>query len=219
MRVTFLAAFSAICVLMLGCQKADEASPVASVQQHSGPVAAAGGSAITGAASSSDSAARAINRLEPPAQAVYQWLEAIRCGDDAKATAMLTAVARQKAMEQDRSVRPAASDTARFEIGAVEYIGEDGARVASRWTDLDENGQPQTDEALWVLRKEADGWRIAGVAATIFDGEPPLLLNFEDPEEMARKQQWAREEIQRRFEAQQQSQAAGMQPSEGTMMR
>jgi hypothetical protein len=70
--------------------------------------------------------------------------------------------------------------------------------VSSLWTDLDENGEAQTDEALWVLRKEAEGWRVAGVAATVFDGEPPLLLNFEDPEEMVQKQEWVREEIQRR---------------------
>lgn len=214
MRCAALVAVVFLASGLIGCGKTDN------------PPAAAIGQGGTGAAGVSGAAAPAmpanpasIGSLEPPAQAVYQWLDAIRTGNDAVATAMLTQVARQKALEQDRSVRPAASDTARFQIGSVEYIGEDGARVASKWTDLDESGQPQTDEALWVLRKEADGWRIAGVAATIFDGEPPLLLNFEDPEEMAQKQQWARDEIQRRYEAQQQAQAAGNQPAEGTMMR
>ncbi len=201
---------------LTGCGKSDN-PPAAAIGQGtgSGPTEASGANVPAVPATPAS-----VSSLEPPAQAVYQWLDAIRTGNDAVATAMLTQVARQKALEQDRSVRPAASDTARFQIGSVEYIGEDGARVASKWTDLDENGQPQTDEALWVLRKEADGWRIAGVAATVFDGEPPLLLNFEDPEEMAQKQQWAREEIQRRYEAQQQAQqAAGNQPVEGTMMR
>jgi len=209
--VVFLAAAG-----ILGCGKSDNPPAAAIGQGGTG----SGSAEAPGAASPATPANPAsISSLEPPAQAVYQWLDAIRTGNDVVATAMLTQVARQKALEQDRSVRPAASDTARFQIGSVEYIGEDGARVASKWTDLDENGQPQTDEALWVLRKEADGWRIAGVAATVFDGEPPLLLNFEDPEEMAKKQQWAREEIQRRYEAQQQAQAAGNQPVEGTMMR
>lgn len=211
------AAFVAVVFLaagLFGCGKS-EPPPAAAIGQSG-----TGSGAPTAATSETPANPASIASLEPPAQAVYQWLDAIRTGNDAVATAMLTQVARQKALEQDRSVRPAASDTARFQVGSVEYIGEDGARVASRWTDLDENGQPQTDEALWVLRKEADGWRIAGVAATVFDGEPPLLLNFEDPEEMAQKQQWAREEIQRRYEAQQQAQqAAGNQPVEGTMMR
>jgi hypothetical protein len=34
----------------------------------------------------------------------------------------------------------------------------------------------------------------------VFPGEAPLLLNFEEPEDMIRKQQWVREEIRRRME-------------------
>ena len=49
-----------------------------------------------------------------------------------------------------------------------------------------------------MVRREGDGWRIAGVAATVFPGEPPLLLDFEKPEEMIEKQQWVRDEIRRR---------------------
>lgn len=214
MRCAALVAVVFLVSGLIGCGKSDN-PPAAAIGQGGTSTAGASGTATPPMPANPAS----IGSLEPPAQAVYQWLDAIRTGSDAVATAMLTQVARQKALEQDRSVRPAASDTARFQIGSVEYIGEDGARVASKWTDLDESGQLQTDEALWVLRKEADGWRIAGVAATIFDGEPPLLLNFEDPEEMAQKQQWARDEIQRRYEAQQQAQAAGNQPVEGTMMR
>jgi hypothetical protein len=52
-----------------------------------------------------------------------------------------------------------------------------------------------------VLRLEKDEWRVVGVAAQIFPGEAPLLLNFEDPEDMFRKQQWVREEIRRRMES------------------
>jgi len=147
-------------------------------------------------ATSADPASMA--KLAPPAQAVYQFLDAVRKGDDNEATKMLSSVARQKASQMDRSVRPPASDTAKFQVGSVEYLNDEAARVSSLWTDLDENGEAQTDEALWVLRKEAEGWRVAGVAATVFDGEPPLLLNFEDPEEMVQKQEWVREEIQRR---------------------
>ena len=52
-----------------------------------------------------------------------------------------------------------------------------------------------------MLRREQDAWRVAGVAAQVFPGEPPLLLNFEDPEDMFRKQQWVREEMRRRMAA------------------
>ena len=129
-----------------------------------------------------------------------EFLDAMRTGNDEKASQMLAPLARQKAKDLDRSVTPAASDTARFMIGKVEYLGSDGVRVAATWTDLDEEGKTHADEALWMVRLEDKNWKIVGVAATIFPGEPPLKLNFEDPEEMLKKQQWVREEIRRRAE-------------------
>jgi len=127
-----------------------------------------------------------------------QGLEAVRTGNDPKATQMLSSLAREKTAALNRSVTPPASDTARFTVGKVELLGEDGARVSCTWTDMDVDGQPKTDRAVWVVRRESESWRIAGVAAQVFPGEPPLLLNFEDPEDMFRKQQWVREEIRRR---------------------
>lgn len=138
-----------------------------------------------------------------PEGAVFEFLEAVRTGNDEKAATMLTAVARRKTAELNMEVAPPGSDTATFQVGKVRYLAEDGAQVACTWTDVeasdrDENPQRRTDEILWMVRREPQGWRIAGVAATVFEGEPPLLLNFEDPEEMLKKQQWVEEEIRRR---------------------
>jgi hypothetical protein len=49
-----------------------------------------------------------------------------------------------------------------------------------------------------MVRREADGWRIAGMATRVFEDQPPLYLNFEDPEDMLRKQQLVAQEIERR---------------------
>jgi hypothetical protein len=116
-------------------------------------------------------------------------------------------------------VTPPASDTARFKIGKIDYVNDDGARVASTWIDVDEQGQPRSDDAIWVLRREAEGWRIVGVAAQIFPGEQPLLLNFEDPDDMFRKQQWVREEIRRRMEAESLQAAQGGEKQEKPVRR
>lgn len=159
--------------------------------------------------SSTDAAA--VAKLGGPSAAVYQFLEAIRTGNDERATAMLTPLARQKWGALGRGLNPPASDTARFELGPVEMLADDGARVASRWTDLDETGQSQTDEALWMVRREPEGWRIVGTAAVVFDGEPPLLLNYEDPEDTLRKLQLVRDEIARREQA-----ATGAREARGT---
>jgi len=141
-----------------------------------------------------------VVKADGPAAAVAEFLEAIRTGNDEAATRMLSKVARQKTAALNRSVTPPASDTAKFTVGKVDMIGDDGARVACTWTDLDPDRQPKTDEAFWVVRREADGWHIAGVAAQVFPGEKPVLLNFEDPEDMFRQQQWVREEMRRRME-------------------
>jgi hypothetical protein len=42
-----------------------------------------------------------------------------------------------------------------------------------------------------VLRKETDGWRVAGFAAELTPGAERQFLDFEDPQDMIRKQQEA----------------------------
>jgi hypothetical protein len=141
-----------------------------------------------------------VAQTERPEDAVREFLEALRTGNDQKAAQLLSTAAREKTGALNRGITPPPSDTASFAIGKVELINDDGARVSCVWTDVDEDGQKTSDEAIWVVRHETAGWRVAGVAAEIFPGEPKLLLNFEDPEEMARKQQMVREEIRRRAE-------------------
>lgn len=158
------------------------------------------------------------SKADAPAAACYEFLEALRTGNDEKAVQMLSNTAREKAAALGRSVTPPASDTAKFTLGKVESVSEDGARVESTWTDVDDDGQSHSDKAIWALRREQQGWRIVGVAATIFPGEPPLLLNFEDPEDMIKKQQWIREEIRRRTEKEN-LQATELDNTEKTMRR
>ncbi|MEN6450682.1 MAG: hypothetical protein ABFC96_09340 [Thermoguttaceae bacterium] len=142
-------------------------------------------------------------QADGPAAAVSEFLDALRKGNEEKAVRLLSSQAREKTAGLNRNLTPGASDTAKFTVGKVEMVNDDGARVASTWTDFDEDGQLKTDEQIWVTRREAAGWRVAGVAVTVFPGEPPLILSFEDPEDMLRKNQWAHEEIRRRAEKEQ----------------
>jgi len=190
----WIAMSAILAVGVVGCQKS-EGTPGAAVPGAQGSAAATGDA---GQAQGNASPAPVVAKLDGPAAAVFEFLEAVKTGNDAKATQMLSTVAREKTAALNRTVSPPASDTARFQIGKVEYRAEDLAAVNCTWTDLDEKGEPQTDAAVWMARREPQGWRIAGVAATVFPGEPPLLLNFEEPEEMLQKQQWVRDEIRRR---------------------
>ena len=167
----------------------------------SGPTTTDAGAASGSTAQSSSAgtaSASAPVAMDDPKIAVAAFLEALRTGNDEAAMKLLTATARQKAIEAKRSPAPSASETARFELGNVKYVADDGAQVECTWIDLDETGKPHSDRATWVCRKETGGWRVAGVAANVFPGEPPLLLNFEDPAEMQQKQAWLRDEMARR---------------------
>jgi len=133
-----------------------------------------------------------------PAAAAFGFLDALRTGDDEKATILLTELARRETVDPEKGITPPASDTARFEVGAVEYLSNDGARVACTWTDVDDQGQQQTNELLCLVRREGETWRVAGMAYTAFPGEPPVLLNFEDREDLAQKRRLLWEEKRRR---------------------
>jgi len=131
---------------------------------------------------------------------VTAFLEAFRKGDNDAATKLLTKVARQKIEATGRWVAPPANDRAKIEVEDTTYPTPDHeiAHVAAKWIDLDDMGRQRTDKATWVCRLEAEGWRVAGFAAYVFEGEDPLLLSFEEPEDMAKKQKWLIEECNRR---------------------
>jgi hypothetical protein len=122
------------------------------------------------------------------------FLEAVRLGDDQAAGSMLTELARQKTAQMDMVVAPPGSDTASFHVGQPHMISSDLARVPSRWTDLDHEGKPRTDDITWTVRCAAGAWRIAGMAARIVKDQPPVELDFENPQEMVRQQQRAEQE-------------------------
>jgi hypothetical protein len=141
-------------------------------------------------------------KVPGPDKALFDFLEAVRTGDDAKAADMLTDLARSETEKYELVVAPAGSDTASFKVGEVEIVAEGGAHVASVWTDVGEDGQPDSHEIIWMLRREPKGWRIAGMATKLSpEDKLPVLLNFEDPKEMIRNQRLADEEMQRRAKA------------------
>ncbi|MEX0978227.1 MAG: hypothetical protein WDZ48_05220 [Pirellulales bacterium] len=132
-----------------------------------------------------------------PDAVMGEFLEAIRKGDDKTASELLTTLARQKTGEMEMVVAPPGSDTASFKVLEVEVEG-DQAQVGTEWTDLDGDGRPRADKIVWMLRKQTDGWRIHGMATRVFPDLAPIVLNFEDPVDMLRKQRQAEEEIARR---------------------
>jgi hypothetical protein len=152
---------------------------------------AVGGSQSAGvppSAAAAGSAAIASSDTSQPAAAVAVFLDALRRGDDDKILEMYTVRAREQTTQLNEHFAPRGSDTARFTVGKVEQLSEEHARVASTWTDLDQDGESHTMEFQWRLRREPEGWRVAGMEV---DPPPPLeeriVLDFENLEETIRR--------------------------------
>jgi hypothetical protein len=187
------------CVTLLawqvGCGGSSE-KPAATPEAPTAPPAATPDSNST-----SGKAAAPVNtlRFAQPDETVRQFLTALKSGDQPRATSMLSVKAQQEMARTEASIRPPGSNTAVFAVSAVEYVGADqsGAQVLSTWTDQESAGKA-THEIVWLLRKETAGWAIAGMATTVFEDQPPLILNFEDPLEAQRKRTEVDAEIARR---------------------
>jgi hypothetical protein len=166
------------------------------------PLAAALGAVLfLAGCGSAGSASSGPSIGEGPEGATKAFLEAVRIGDDKTAATLLTPVARKKTAEKQMVVAPPGSDTATYSVGDVQYV-DDGAHVASDWTDVDAEGRMHTDRIVWILRQESEGWRIAGMATKVFPDRPPVVLNFEDPDDMLRQQQSAEAEMAKREDVQ-----------------
>jgi hypothetical protein len=150
-----------------------------------------------GTASAPSGTSAEVVDTRPPEDVTADFLEGVRTGDDKKTASLLTPTARAKTADQELVVAPPGSETASFAIRECSLV-QDGARVACDWTDVGADGRMHTDRIVWLLRKEPVGWRIAGMATKVFDDRPPVVLNFEDPEDMAKQQQWVSEEMARR---------------------
>ncbi len=127
-----------------------------------------------------------LSATATPEQVVEHFLTALQQGSDEQVTGLLTAKARTETAKHDLVVRSPGSPTAKFSVGALEIVSG-GAYVNSQWSETSIDGFAQKFEIIWVLRKQANGWRIAGMATRVAENEQPTYLNFENPKEMIRK--------------------------------
>ncbi len=120
--------------------------------------------------------------LDSPEGTVYKFLEAVRTGDEGQTLAMLTSLARRRLDGMNIVVAPKASSTARFDLGTVKQIDHGHNEVTSRWIDIFD-GREKPQEVVWAVRREPEGWRIHGMAASIREGEPVTRLDLENPQD------------------------------------
>ena len=127
-----------------------------------------------------------------PDQVVSVFLNALRGGDQATTAALLTAKALTETSQRNLSVCPQATPNMQYQVTKSEVLPENpsGAHVNVNWIETYPDGTVSY-EVVWVLRKQTEGWRVAGMAIELVPGQGLAFLNFEDPDDMIRKQEEA----------------------------
>jgi hypothetical protein len=137
-------------------------------------------------ATTQDGGQQVTFKSSTPEEAVTEFLDALRSGNDKTAEALLTTKAREETAAHDMVVAPPGAPNATYAIGRVQHLNgqEDVAWVSCTWSE--KNGTEATSyEVAWNLRKEAAGWRIAGMATQLGDADEIVHLNFEDLSQLA----------------------------------
>ncbi len=135
-----------------------------------------------------------VDQNSTPDAVVTAFLDAMREGDDHVTEALLTQVARVETKKHDLVVQPPGSPSARYQVGEVRHV-QGGAHVDSQWREHESTDDPVVYDIVWVLRREPEGWRVAGMATALNPRKPPVFLNFEDVPDLMHKWQASDEEL------------------------
>lgn len=175
----------AISVLSYGCSKQETASTPAT-------------------ASTATLAAEQTPQQASEAEAVVShFLDRIRRGgENHNAMALLTDRAQSELKRIDQVVQPIGSPDARFEVTRSTPMpidtSVDGQAVTGRlvhciWTEpaAEAEGdsgstETQTYQVVWSVILQPDGWKISGLVLEMSPDEPPMVLDFENGEQMAK---------------------------------
>ena len=202
-RIATIFTLSLTACVLLGCTGSEAPAPAsdAGTPQTNTPATAA----AQPAAPARKPVEVAVEAL--PEQVVSTFLAALKAGDEATTAALLTTKAREETAKHEIAVAPQSAPGATYQVspGKVLEDNPNGAHVSSVWTETYPDGSI-TYEIVWVLRRQDNGWRIAGMALELIPGQPPQFLNFEDPQDMMQKHDAAL--------AAQQQQAAGAAAAE-----
>jgi len=133
---------------------------------------------------------------------VSHFLDRIRRGgEDHNAMELLTTTAQSELRRIGQVVQPIGSPDAKFEVTRStpmptdESLGENnvnGRLVHCLWSEpamRNADGQtvsaPQTYQVVWSVMRQKDGWKISGLVLEMSAEEPPMVLDFENGNQMA----------------------------------
>lgn len=172
----------------LGCTS--KSAPDASASPQAGQATA--NNQASGAAASARTPPIAVPASAAPDEVVKVFLNSLRTGDSATTESLLTAKAREELARHELSVDVQSVPNASYQVRPAQVLPSNpsGAHVSSIWTEKFDDGE-ETYEIVWALRRQPEGWRLAGMAMELIPKQPMQFLNFEDPEDMLRKKEEA----------------------------
>lgn len=178
MGLAFFVAFG-----LVGCSQ----KPAADATVSNGPGTTAQPSAQAAAVTPAPQPI-AVPATASPEQVVTVFLNALRTGDSPTTESLLTSKAREELAKHELSVDVQSAPNAVYEVKPAEGVQGDptGAHVSSVWTEKFDDGE-ETYEIVWAVRKQPEGWRLAGMAMQLIPGQAMQFLNFENPEDMLKK--------------------------------
>jgi len=133
-------------------------------------------------------AAKATLNVADATNVVAQFLDAIRRGGETGgANLLLTEHAQAVLKKIGRTVQPIGSPDAVFKVTRAEAVPSTpgAALVHSLWTEPVAEGKTESYQVVWALEQETSGWRISGLAMDLEPGQEPMVVDFENANQMA----------------------------------
>lgn len=124
-----------------------------------------------------------------PMDVVSQFLDEIRRGgEDSRANDLLTVKAKSELKRIGQSVQPIGSPDAGFQVTRFEKMPDDqsSALVHSVWSEPNGDGTVSQFQVVWAVHLESGGWRISGLAMELDPNQPPMVIDFENGDLMAK---------------------------------
>ena len=134
-----------------------------------------------------------VKNAEEPLKILYYFTQAMAKDQQSVVLALLSEKALKERLSHGKSFGPTAKSMKNTDVilGSVQYLNDDkgtpvGAHVRTTWRPKgasDEKGE----QIAWVLRREANTWRVAGMISVVAAAFTQKVVNFENLDETAKQ--------------------------------
>lgn len=138
---------------------------------------------------SANEKAEANALVNTPTDVVSQFLDEVRRGgEDSLAQSLLTKTAQSELKRIGQTVQPIGSPDASFQVTRSELVPDEpgSALVHSLWIEPNPGGSQMENQVVWAVEQEGRYWRISGLVIATGENQMPMVLDFENGDQMAK---------------------------------